>query len=64
MLEGGLPLSPILASKVLSYLKGEKPVPKPPDPVSEVLTRREKEVLECLIAIQPRWPPTGFLIFS
>src|SRR5690606_32489498 len=48
VLEGGLPLSPILASKVLYYLKGEKPVPRPPDPVSEVLTKREKEVLECL----------------
>src|SRR5690606_28923445 len=48
VLEGGLPLSPILASKVLGYLKGEKPVPKPPDPASEVLTKREKEVLECL----------------
>ena len=48
VLEGGLPLSPILASKVLSYLKGEKPFPKPPDPAIEVLTKREKEVLECL----------------
>src|SRR5690606_29172865 len=48
VLEGGLPLSPTLASKILSYLKGEKPVPKPPDPVSDVLTKREKEVLECL----------------
>jgi DNA-binding NarL/FixJ family response regulator len=48
VLEGGLPLSPILASKVLGYLKGEKPLPKPPDPATEVLTKREKEVLECL----------------
>lgn len=48
VLEGGLPLSPMLASKVLGYLKGEKPVPKPQDPAIEVLTKREKEVLECL----------------
>lgn len=48
VLDGGLPLSPILASKVLAYLKGEKPMPKPRDPAIEVLTKREKEVLECL----------------
>lgn len=48
VLEGGLPLSPILASKVLGYLKGEKPIPKRQDPATQVLTKREKEVLECL----------------
>src|SRR5690606_14644785 len=48
VVDGGLPMSPILASKVLFYLKGEKPIPKPPDPATEVLTKREKEVLECL----------------
>src|SRR5690606_21308656 len=48
IVEGGLPLSPILATKVLTYLKGEKPIPKPQDASVEVLTKREKEVLECL----------------
>lgn len=48
VVEGGLPLSPSLAAKVLSYLKGEKPIPRSPDPSMEILTKREKEVLECL----------------
>ena len=48
VVEGGLPLSPSLAAKVLTYLKGEKPIPHPPDPSIEILTKREKEVLECL----------------
>ena len=48
VVEGGLPLSPSLATKVLTYLKGEKPIPQPPDPSMEILTKREKEVLECL----------------
>ena len=48
VLEGGLPLSPTLASRVLCYLKGEKAIPKPPVTAIEVLSRREKEVLECL----------------
>jgi len=48
VLEGGLPLSPTLANRVLSYLKGEKLVPKPPVAGMEVLSKREKEVLECL----------------
>src|SRR5690606_8093238 len=46
--KGALPLWPILESKVLAYLKGEKPVPKPPEPASDVLTKRENEVVECL----------------
>ena len=48
VLEGGLPLSPTLASRVLGYLKGEKVIPKPPVTAIEVLSKREKEVLECL----------------
>lgn len=48
VVEGGLPLSPSLAAKVLSYLKGEKPIPRSPDPSMEILTKREKDVLECL----------------
>lgn len=48
VLEGGLPLSPTLSNRVLSYLKGEKPVPKPPVTEMELLSKREKEVLECL----------------
>src|SRR5690606_1720748 len=48
VLEGGSPLSPFLACKILAYLKGEKPIPKPQDPANETLTKREKEVLECL----------------
>jgi len=48
VLEGGLPLSPTLASRVLGYLKGEKVMPKPPVTAIEVLSKREKEVLECL----------------
>ncbi len=46
--EGGLPLSPSLARQVLSYLKGEKVIPKPPIAALEVLSKREMEVLECL----------------
>jgi len=46
--EGGLPLSPTLASRVLGYLKGEKVIPKPPIAAMEVLSKREKEVLQCL----------------
>lgn len=46
--EGGLPLSPTLAGRVLGYLKGEKVIPKPPVTAIEVLSKREKEVLECL----------------
>lgn len=46
-LEGGLPLSPALASKVLRYLKGEKPVPSPPA-APEGLTKQERKVLEYL----------------
>lgn len=48
VLDGGLPLSPSLAGRVLSYLKGEKILPKPPVPGTEVLSKREKEVLDCL----------------
>ena len=48
VLEGGLPLSPSLAGRVLSYLKGEKVIPKPPTTAIDVLSKREKEVLECL----------------
>jgi len=48
VLEGGLPLSPTLAIRVLGYLKGEKVIPKPPITAIEVLSKREKEVLECL----------------
>jgi len=48
VLEGGLPLSPTLASRVLGYLRGEKVIPKPPVAAIEVLSKREKEVLECL----------------
>jgi len=48
VLEGGLPLSPTLASRVLGYLKGDKVIPKPPVTAIEVLSKREKEVLECL----------------
>lgn len=48
VLEGGLPLSPSLATRVLGYLKGEKVIPKPPVTALEVLSKREKEVLECL----------------
>lgn len=48
VLDGGLPLSPSLANNVLGYLKGEKAIPKPPFTEIEVLSKREKEVLECL----------------
>ena len=48
VLEGGLPLSPSLARMVLSYLKGEKEMSKPPIQAIEVLSKREKDVLECL----------------
>jgi len=48
VLEGGLPLSPTLASRVLGYLKGEKVLSRPPVTIIEVLSKREKEVLECL----------------
>ncbi|GGK79235.1 response regulator [Rufibacter glacialis] len=48
VLEGGLPLSPSLAYQVLAYLKGEKHVPKRPIAAFEVLSKREKEVMEFL----------------
>ncbi|ALI97731.1 response regulator [Rufibacter tibetensis] len=48
VLDGGLPLSPSLAGMVLSYLKGEKVMPKPTIAALDVLSKREKEVLECL----------------
>ena len=48
VLEGGLPLSPSLAGLVLRFLKGEKVIPKPPVTAIDVLSKREKEVLECL----------------
>ncbi|QMU30528.1 response regulator [Adhaeribacter radiodurans] len=49
VLEGGLPLSPTLASRVLSYLKGDVPIPKPPISGTENLTKREQEILELLM---------------
>jgi len=48
VVEGGLPLSPSLAAKALTYLKDEKPIPQPRDPSMEILTKREQEVLERL----------------
>ncbi len=48
VVEGGLPLSPTLAGWVLGYLKGDKIIPKPQITGLDVLSKREKEVLECL----------------
>ncbi len=48
VLEGGLPLSPTLASRVLGYLKGEKALPTAQIPGTESLSRREQQVLEWL----------------
>ncbi|WP_439484505.1 response regulator transcription factor [Cyclobacterium plantarum] len=48
VLEGGLPLSPSLANKVLKYLKGETKIPTSPAPGTEKLSKREKEVLQWL----------------
>ncbi|KAA3437708.1 response regulator transcription factor [Rufibacter hautae] len=48
VIEGGLPLSPTLASRVLSYMKGEKEIPKQAVKTFNVLSKRENEVLECL----------------
>ena len=48
VLEGGLPLSPTLASRVLSYLKGEKALPTLQNPRNRSLSNREQEVLEWL----------------
>ncbi|WP_207434668.1 response regulator [Sabulibacter ruber] len=46
VLEGGLPLSPSLASRVLKYLLGVKLIPSPSLPGIEYLTKREQEILE------------------
>ena len=48
VLEGGLPLSPALASMVYRYLINREPLPPPAIPETEGLTKREKEVLEWL----------------
>ena len=48
VLEGGLPLSPSLASMALKYLKGESKVNNNPSPGTEKLTKREQEVLQWL----------------
>jgi DNA-binding NarL/FixJ family response regulator len=48
VLEGGLPLSPSLAGRVLQYLLGEKAIPKPPLAGAENLTKREQEILQLL----------------
>ena len=48
VLEGGLPLSPSLANRVLGYLIGEKAMPISRDRETESLTKREQEVLEWL----------------
>lgn len=48
VLEGGLPLSPSLASKVLNYLKKEHYTVDVPVSGTEKLSKREKEVLQWL----------------
>ncbi len=48
VLEGGLPLSPSLASKVLKYLKHEPNSGSLPALGTEKLSKREKEVLQWL----------------
>jgi DNA-binding NarL/FixJ family response regulator len=64
VMEGGLPLSPTLASRVLNYLKNGKTISRTPDaesqpgnpeltikpilPAKDGLTKQEQIVLECL----------------
>jgi DNA-binding NarL/FixJ family response regulator len=48
VLEGGLPLSPSLASMVLNYLKGGLNIENLPSPGTEKLSKREQEVLQWL----------------
>ncbi len=47
VLEGGLPLSPALACRILRYLKEVNPAPPPPA-ANYGLTKQEKKILECL----------------
>ena len=48
VLEGGLPLSPSLASMVLKYLKSEPKIQDVPCSGTEKLSKREQEVLQWL----------------
>jgi len=48
VLEGGLPLSPSLASMALNYLINKPKVQENPSPEVEKLTKREQEVLQWL----------------
>src|SRR5690606_11398038 len=48
ILEGGLPLSPSLAGRVLAYLRDEKPRGAIPAGNMASLSKREQEVLEWL----------------
>ena len=48
VLDGGLPLSPSLANKVLNYLKTEPKTQDVSSPGTEKLSKREKEVLQWL----------------
>lgn len=48
VLEGGLPLSPSLASMALNYLKGKPKIKESLSPGMKKLSRREQEVLQWL----------------
>src|SRR5690606_19332826 len=52
LLEGGAPMSPLVARKMLGYVRErEQPRGAPPEPETDLLllSDREREILECLV---------------